>query len=228
MVFWTFLTYAKCQFLLRQSSSMSGISEEASDGSFNFDFGNQFWNWHMVSWKWWHFFCCWLSTPFPCQSVCGQYSTPKCRFWLQIFVQHLSVGGIESCAGWRLIHRPVSLWLMRPIASPRHCIDSAEWAGHWPSSHRASNLLLVCLFPAENLHHQLCSKIINFYLSLFFSFLLNLLGWHWLFPFTLHWDFTVRMKSGQTDVLYLAQSIGPISMWAFQRQLILLSLTAWF
>lgn len=56
MVFWTVLTFAERQLLLRQISSMSGISEEASNGSFNFDFGNQFWNWHTVSWTWWCFF----------------------------------------------------------------------------------------------------------------------------------------------------------------------------
>lgn len=72
----------------------------------------------------------------------------NCRFRSQMSAQQcLSMRGIESHAGRKLIHGLVNLWLMRPIAGPRYCIDSAEWTGNWPSSHRTPRLAPSLFIP---------------------------------------------------------------------------------
>lgn len=98
--------------------------------------------------------------------------------------QSLLMRGIKGDSGWKLIHGLVNLWLMRPIASPRHCIDSAEWTGNWPSSHWTLSLAPVLFIP--NRTFVPCSFILK---SLtFISFYIP------------SWFFTIRMESGQIDV----------------------------
>lgn len=131
-------------------------------------------------------FCCWLSTRFLCQSMCGQCSTP-CKFWSQIFFFFLSnacrweaLKAMQS-GGWYMAQSIYDLWdllqvqgivsiLPNGLETDLHCTEP-------------SNLLLVCLFPIEHLHHAALFQ--NHYL---------------LFPFTFHPDFTISVKSGQMDV----------------------------
>lgn len=71
---------------------------------------------------------------------------------------------------------------MRPIASLRYCIDSAEWTGNWPSSHRCSWLALGLFIPSGvRASCSFVSKSLTF-ISLYVSswFYHRYEGWtHW-------------------------------------------------
>ena len=85
----------------------NGISEEASDGSFSFDFGNKFWNWCMSSQKWWFY---WLSTWFPCQ--------PK---WGQILITDFCSAALVNERHWELCWVEVDTWPSQSMTYESYC-----------------------------------------------------------------------------------------------------------
>lgn len=156
----------------------NGISEVASDGSFNFDVGNQFQNWHKSP-ESDGTFCCWLSIRFLSQSMCGYYSTRIVDSdHTFLFSNACRWGALKTMqgGGWYMAQSVYDLWNLFQVQGTVLILPN----GLETDLHRTepSNLLLVCLFPVEHLHHA--ALFHNHYL---------------LFPFTFHPDFTISVKS---------------------------------
>lgn len=186
MILWTFLTCAELEFSLRQTSFMKGNFR----GSLWWQF--QFWLWksipeltHSLSWKWWYFLLLVIhsvSLPVYVWAVFHslQILITDFFFFLSNACRWEALKAMQS-GGWYMAQSIYDLWdlfqvqgivsiLPNGLETDLHCTEP-------------SNLLLVCLFPIEHLHHAALFQ--NHYL---------------LFPFTFHPDFTISVKSGQMDV----------------------------
>lgn len=184
MILWTFLTCAELEFSLRQTSFMKGNFR----GSLWWQF--QFWLWKSIPelthslLKVMVLFVVGYPLGFSASLCVG--SVPLLAdsdhrfFFLSNACQWEALKAMQS-GGWYMaqsiydlgdllqVQGTVSI-LPNGLETDLHCTEP-------------SNLLLVCLFPIEHLHHAALFQ--NHYL---------------LFPFTFHPDFTISVKSGQMDV----------------------------
>lgn len=152
MILWTFLTCAERQFSLRQTSSMKWNFR----GSLWWQF--QFWLWKSILeltyglLKVRVLFCCWLSTPFPCQSMGGQHSTPNAgsdhRFVLSSACPWEALRAVQG-GGWYMAQSTYDLWALLQVQGTVLILQNGlETDLHLTEP---SNLFLVCLFPTEHL-----------------------------------------------------------------------------
>lgn len=193
---WTLIWFSEPFWLVQnvsfhwdKPSLWNGISEEASDGSFSFYFEDQFWNWHMVPWKWWYFFAVGCPLCFPVSLGVG--SIP---LQLQVLITDFCSAVLVDERHWELCWVEVDTWTSQSMTYETYCKSKAPYwfcRMDWKLTFISQNPLTcsssacsqwsICIV-------QLCSKIINFYFPLI------------LFSFTFHCDFTTCMKRGQMDV----------------------------
>lgn len=145
----------------------NGISEGASDGSFSFDFGNQFWNWHIVSWKWWHFFAVGCSLRFPASLSVGSNTLQ-----LQILITGFCSAMLVDERHWEPCWVEVDTWPSQSMTCESYCKSKTLYwfcRMDWKLTIISQNPLTcsssvysqgsICIT-------QLSSKIISFYFPL--------------------------------------------------------------
>lgn len=87
-------------------------------------------------------------------SFAGSLYVGSIPLQLQILITDFCSAMLANERHWELCIVEVDTWpsqSVRPIASPRNCIDSAEWTGNWPSSHRTLQLAPGLFIPNGSL-----------------------------------------------------------------------------
>lgn len=134
---------------------------------FQFWLGNQFWNWHMVSWKWGYFFAVGCPLHFPASLCVGSFPLQ-----MPVLTTDLYSAALVHERHWELCRVEVDTWPSQPMTYETYCKSKALYwfcRMDWKLTFISQNPL-TCSSSVYSQRStclvQLCSKIINFYFPL--------------------------------------------------------------